>query len=167
VEASRAVIDAAAADYPNVEVRAQVEYRQSQEAQVNTILVMFNALLALAVIIAMVGITNTLALSVFERTREIGLLRAVGMTRGQIRRMIRWESIIVAVIGALLGVVLGLFFGVVVTLALASQGIDVLAIPVGQIIGLVIFGVAAGLLAAIVPARRAAKLNILEAIAYE
>jgi putative ABC transport system permease protein len=167
LEASRAVIDAAAADYPNVEVRDQVEYRQSQEAQVNTILVMFNALLALAVIIAMVGITNTLALSVFERTREIGLLRAVGMTRGQIRRMIRWESIIVAVIGALLGVVLGLFFGVVVTLALASQGIDVLAIPVGQIIGLVIFGVAAGLLAAIVPARRAAKLNILEAIAYE
>jgi len=166
-ETSRAVINAAAADYPNVEVRDQVEYRKSQEAQVNTILVMFNALLALAVIIAMVGITNTLALSVFERTREIGLLRAVGMTRGQIRRMIRWESIIVAVIGALLGVVLGLFFGVVVTLALKSQGIDVLAIPAGQIIGLVIFGVVAGLLAAIMPARRAAKLNILEAIAYE
>lgn len=166
-EASRAVIEAAAADYPNVEVRDQTEYRESQEAQVNTILVMFNALLALAVIIALVGITNTLALSVFERTREIGLLRAVGMNRGQVRRMIRWESIIVAVIGALLGVVLGLFFGVVVTMSLASQGIDVLAIPAGQIIGLVIFGVVAGLVAAILPARRAARLNILEAIAYE
>jgi putative ABC transport system permease protein len=121
----------------------------------------------LAVIIAMVGITNTLALSVFERTREIGLLRAVGMTRGQVRRMIRWEAIIVAVIGALLGVVLGLFFGVVVTAALSSQGINVLAIPTVQIIGLVIFGVVAGLLAAILPARRAAKLNVLESIAYE
>jgi len=166
-EASRAVVEAAAADYPNVEVRDQTEYRKSQAAQVDTILVMFNALLALAVIIAMVGITNTLALSVFERTREIGLLRAVGMTRGQIRRMIRWEAIIVAVIGALLGVVLGLFFGVVVTSALSSQGIDVLSIPTGQIIGLVLFGVVAGLLAAILPARRAAKLNILESIAYE
>jgi putative ABC transport system permease protein len=166
-EAARAVIDAAAADYPNVEVRDQVEYRESQAAQVDTILVMFNALLALAVIIAIVGITNTLALSVFERTREIGLLRAVGMNRGQIRRMIRWEAVIVAVIGALLGVVLGLFFGVVVTAALSSQGINVLAIPTVQILGLVIFGVVAGLLAAIMPARRAAKLNILEAIAYE
>jgi putative ABC transport system permease protein len=166
-ETSRAVIEAAAADYPNVEVRDQTEYRESQESQVDTILVMFNALLALAVIIAMVGITNTLALSVFERTREIGLLRAVGMNRGQVRRMIRWEAIIVAVIGALLGVVLGLFFGIVVTAALASQGINVLAIPVAQIIGLVVFGALAGLLAAIMPARRAAKLNILEAIAYE
>jgi putative ABC transport system permease protein len=166
-EAARVIIDAAAADYPNVEVRDQVEYRESQAAQVDTILVMFNALLALAVIIAIVGITNTLALSVFERTREIGLLRAVGMNRGQIRRMIRWEAVIVAVIGALLGVVLGLFFGVVVTAALSSQGITVLAIPTVQILGLVIFGVVAGLLAAIMPARRAAKLNILEAIAYE
>jgi putative ABC transport system permease protein len=166
-DSSRAVIEAAAVDYPNADVRDQVEYRESQEAQVDTILIMFNALLALAVIIAMIGIANTLALSVFERTREIGLLRAVGMNRGQIRRMIRWESIIVAVIGALLGVVIGLFLGVVVTSALGSQGIDVLAIPTGQIIGLVIFGVLAGLLAAILPARRAARLNILEAIAYE
>jgi putative ABC transport system permease protein len=166
-EQSRAVVDAAAADYPNVEVRDQTEYRESQAAQVDSILVIFNALLVLAVIIAIVGITNTLALSVFERTREIGLLRAVGMNRGQIRRMIRWEAIIVAVIGALLGVVLGLFFGVVVTAALSSQGINVLSIPTVQIVGLVLFGVVAGLLAAILPARRAAKLNILEAIAYE
>jgi putative ABC transport system permease protein len=166
-DASRAVIDTAATDFPNVEVRDQAEYRKSQEDQINQLLVMFNALLILAVIIAVFGIVNTLALSVFERTREIGLLRAVGLGRWQTRRMIMWESIIVAVIGALLGVVVGLFFGIIVTAALSSQGIDVLSIPVAQIAGLVVFGVIAGLLAAILPARRAAKLNILEAIAYE
>jgi putative ABC transport system permease protein len=166
-EASRAVIDVAAADYPNAEVRDQVEYRQSQEDQVNQLLVMFNALLVLAVVIAVFGIANTLALSIFERTREIGLLRAVGMGRRQIKRMIRWESIIVAIIGAVLGIVVGLFFGIVVTAALGAQGIDVLSIPAVQIVGLVVFGAIAGLLAAMLPARRAAKLNILEAIAYE
>jgi putative ABC transport system permease protein len=164
---SRPVVDAAAADYPNVVVRDQAEYRQAQEDQVNMLLVVFNALLILAVIIAIFGITNTLALSVFERTREIGLLRAVGMGRRQIRRMIRWEAIIVAVIGAILGIVVGLFFGVTVTAALKPQGIDVLSIPVVQVLGLVVFGALGGLVAAILPARRAARLNILEAIAYE
>ncbi len=152
-EMTRAVVDEAAAEYGNVTVRDQVEYRESQEAQVDTLLVMFNALLILAVIIALFGIMNTLSLSIYERTREIGLLRAVGMTRPQTRRMIRWESIMVAVIGAILGIVVGLFFGVVVTAALKSQGINVLSIPAVQIFGLVIFGVVAGLLAAIVPAR--------------
>ena len=166
-DAARAVVDAAAAEYGNLTVRDQVEYRESQEAQVDSLLVMFNALLILAVIIALFGITNTLSLSIFERTREIGLLRAVGMTRSQIRRMIRWESIMIAVIGAILGMVVGLFFGVVVTAALKSQGINVLSIPVVQILGLLIFGVIAGLLAAILPAHRAARLNILEAIAHE
>jgi putative ABC transport system permease protein len=165
--AARAVVEEAAAEYGNVTVRDQAEYRESQEAQIDALLVMFNALLFLAVIIALFGITNTLSLSIFERTREIGLLRAVGMTRPQTRRMIRWESIMVAVIGAILGIVVGLFFGVVVTAALKSQGINVLSIPALQIIGLVLFGVFAGLLAAILPARRAARLNILEAIAHE
>jgi putative ABC transport system permease protein len=166
-EAARAVVEAAAADYANVTVRDQAEYRQSQEDQLNTILVFFNGLLVLAVIIAVFGITNTLALSVFERTREIGLLRAVGMSRRQVRRMVRWEAIIVAIIGSLLGIVVGLFFGVIVTAALASQGINVLSIPAVQIVGLVLFGAVAGLFAAILPARKASRLNILEAIAYE
>ena len=163
----RTVVESAAADYPQVTVRDQAEYRQSQEDQVNVLLVMFNALLVLAVLIAVFGITNTLALSVYERTREIGLLRAVGMSRRQVRRMIRWESVIVAVIGAVLGVIVGLGFGVVVTAALASEGINVLSVPVGQILGLVLFGAIAGLLAAIFPARKASRLNILEAIAHE
>jgi len=166
-DASRSVVEAVAADYPNANVRDQAEYRQSQEDQVNTVLVLFNALLALAVIIAVFGITNTLALSIFERTREIGLLRAVGMNRPQLRRMIRHEAMIVAIIGAVLGIIVGLFFGIIVTSALAAQGIDVLSIPVVQIALLVIFGAIAGLMAAILPARRAAKMNILEAIAYE
>jgi len=166
-ETSRAIVDTAAAEYGNVKVRDQAEYRQSQEDQINTLLVMFNALLVLAVIIAVFGITNTLALSVFERTREIGLLRAVGMSRRQVRRMVRWEAIIVAIIGSLLGIVVGMFFGFAVTTALAGEGIDVLSVPVAQIVGLVIFGAIAGLLAAILPARKAARLNILEAIAYE
>ncbi len=164
---ARSVVEAVAADYPNANVRDQAEYRQSQEDQVNTLLVMFNALLILAVIIAVFGITNTLALSIFERTREIGLLRAVGMNRPQLRRMIRHEAMIVAIIGAVLGIIVGLFFGITVTSALAAQGIDVLSIPVLQIVLLVLFGAIAGLMAAILPARRASKMNILEAIAYE
>ncbi len=166
-QTARAALDAAAADYPNVTVRDQVEYRQSQEDQVNTFLVMFNALLILAVIIALIGITNTLVLSIFERTREIGLLRAVGMTRWQVRRMVLWESIIVAIIGALLGIVVGLVFGAAVTSALGDQGITELSIPLTQIIGLVVFGALVGVVASIAPSRKAAKLNVLEAISYE
>jgi putative ABC transport system permease protein len=166
-DASRAVIEAAAVDYPNATVRDQAEYRKSQEDQINGLLVMFNALLALAVLIALFGITNTLALSVFERTREIGLLRAVGMSRRQVRRMVRWESIMVAVLGALLGIVIGIFFGIVITAALGSVGITTLSIPVAQIVYLVIFGGFVGLIAAILPARKASRLNILESIAYE
>lgn len=166
-DAARAAIEGAAEAFPNVTVRDQTEYRESQEAQVDQILIIFNGLLILAVIIALFGITNTLALSVFERTREIGLLRAVGMTRRQVQRTVFWEAIMVAVIGAVLGILVGLFFGIVVTAALASQGIDQLSIPVVTIVVLVIGGAIVGLFAAIFPAIRASRLNILESIAYE
>ena len=128
---------------------------------------LFNGLLALAVVIALLGITNTLVLSIIERTREVGLLRAVGMSRWQVRRMVLWESITVAVIGGVFGLVLGVIFGVVLVQALADVGVDKLAIPGGQLVLLLFFSAFVGVMAGIGPARKAAKLNILEAIAYE
>ena len=114
----------------------------------------------------MFGMVNTLVLSVFERTRELGMLRAVGMTRRQTRRMIRHESVITALIGAALGLPLGIFLAVLVTRALSEFDVR-FSVPTGQIIVLVVLAVIVGLLAAITPARRAAKLNPLEALHYE
>jgi putative ABC transport system permease protein len=165
--AARGVIEAAIADFPNTKVEDQAEYRKSQEEQVNTLLNLFNGLLALAVVIALLGIINTLVLSIIERTREVGLLRAVGMSRWQVRRMVLWESIIVAVIGGVFGLVLGVFFGFVLVTALSAQGVDHLSIPVGQLLFLLVFSAVVGVIAGLWPARKAARLNILEAIAYE
>ncbi len=125
------------------------------------------ALLALAVLIALLGIANTLALSIVERTRELGLLRAVGMARRQARSMIRWESVITAIIGAILGLAIGTFFGWALVSALESEGITELSIPVGLLLLYVLVAGLAGVLAALPPARRAARLNVLEAIATE
>jgi putative ABC transport system permease protein len=126
-----------------------------------------SALLIMAIVIALFGIVNTLSLSVYERVRELGLLRAVGMSRRQIKRMIRVESVIIAVLGAVLGVAIGILFGVAMQRALSDLGITNLAIPVGQLVVYVVVAAFAGVLAAIVPARRAAKLNVLQAISYE
>ncbi len=166
-EAVRAPLEAAAAEFPQVNVENQSEFRESQEEQINVLLNVLTLLLVLAVLIALFGITNTLVLSVTERTREIGLLRAVGMSRWQVRRMVLWEAVVVAVLGGLLGAVVGLFFGIIVVAALGSFGITELSIPIGQIVFLVVFAAVVGVIAAIFPARRAARLNILEAIAYE
>ncbi len=166
-DTARQPIEAAAAEYPQVNVENQTEFRESQEEQINVLLNVLTLLLVLAVLIALFGITNTLVLSVTERTREIGLLRAVGMSRWQVRRMVLWEAIVVAVLGGLLGAAVGLFFGVIVVAALGSFGITELSIPFGQIVFLVVFAAVVGVIAAIFPARRAARLNILEAIAYE
>ncbi len=165
--AVRPALEAAADDFPQVEIQDQAEFRESQEEQINVLLNVLTLLLVLAVLIALFGITNTLVLSVYERTREIGLLRAVGMSRWQVRRMVLWESVVVAVLGGLLGAVVGLFFGVIVVAALGSFGVTELSIPVGQIAFLVVFAGFVGVIASVFPARRAAKLDILEAIGYQ
>ncbi|HTY71035.1 MAG TPA: FtsX-like permease family protein [Actinomycetes bacterium] len=158
---------ALASDYPNLKVQDRSAYKQSIRDQVNKLLALIYALLALAVIIAILGIINTLALSVVERTREIGLLRAVGTTRKQMRRMIRLESVVIAIYGALLGIVLGVAYGAALQHAVRSQGISELSIPYGLLAVFVVLSGFVGVLAAVVPARRAAKLDVLKAIATE
>ncbi|MDQ1698532.1 MAG: putative transport system permease protein, partial [Frankiaceae bacterium] len=140
------------------------EFKQNQKRQINMVLSFVLALLVLSLLIAWLGIVNTLALSVFERTREIGLLRAVGMRKRQVRTMIGLESVVIAVFGALLGVVLGLGYGASLVQALRSQGIDQTAVPVGQLIAYLVVGAVAGFTAGLWPARRAANLNMLQAI---
>jgi putative ABC transport system permease protein len=165
--AVRTEVEAIVADLPTVTVKDPSQFAEEQKEQINFFLNIIYALLGLAVIIAVLGIVNTLALSVIERTREIGLLRAVGLSRSQLRRMVRLESVIVAVLGAVLGVLMGIAFGVALQRAIADQGIDVLAIPWGRLSAFVLVAAAVGVLAAVVPARRAAKLDVLRAISTE
>ena len=155
------------ADLPIVTVQNQEDFTEAQRASVNTLLYLIYALLGLAIVIAVLGIVNTLALSVIERTREVGLLRAVGLSRRQLRRMVRLEAIAIAVLGAVLGIVMGLVFGVVLQQALADQGITDLAVPVWQLVLFVVVAAVVGVLAAVLPARRAARLDILKAIMTE
>ena len=157
----------ALAPYPNVQVQSRAQFEKAQTAQVNQLLGLIYALLGLAVIIALIGIVNTLMLSVFERTREIGLLRAVGMKRRQVRSMIRSEAVILAVFGAVIGVVLGAALGVALVSALRSQGITTTVVPTTNLIIFLILAAVLGLLAASWPARRAARLDILTAITTE
>ena len=130
------------------------------------VLNLFYVLLALSVIVSLFGMVNTLILSVFERTRELGMLRAVGMTRRQVRRMVRQESVITALIGAAVGLPLGMFLAALVSNALTDEGIG-FSVPWVQLVAFTIVALIAGVLAAIVPARRAAKLNVLRALQYE
>jgi putative ABC transport system permease protein len=165
--AARAAIDRVAEDFPNVEVRDQVEFKAEQKRQIRQALGLVTALLFLAVIIAFLGIINTLALSVFERTRELGLLRAVGMARGQVRGMIRGESVIISVMGALIGLAIGVLFGWAVVANFSGEGVSELVIPVGQLVFYVVIAGVLGVIAALLPARRAARLDVLEAIRHE
>ncbi|MEM7273121.1 MAG: FtsX-like permease family protein [Actinomycetota bacterium] len=155
---------ALAADFPQVEISTANAYVAQVEAEVDRLLAAVNVMVALAVIIALIGIANTLALSVFERTRELGLLRAVGMSRGQLRRMVRMEAALVALFGAALGVAVGVGFGVAAVYALPSSITSTLAVPVDRIAVLVAVAGIAGLFAAWGPARRASRLNVLDAI---
>ena len=153
--------------YPNLKIQTQDQFKQSQQKMVNQLLGLVYVLLALAVLIALIGIVNTLMLSVFERTHEIGLLRAVGMRRRQVRAMIRSEAVILSVFGALIGVIVGTGLGVAFAASLKQQGITDIVVPVPTLIIFLIIAAILGLLAASWPARRAARLDILAAIAAQ
>ena len=152
--------------FPTAEVMNQQELKQNQEDQINPLLGLVYALLSLAIVVSLFGIANTLALSIYERTRELGMLRAIGMSRRQVRRMIRYESVITALIGAVLGMILGLIFAALLSVPLQDQGF-VLSYPIGQLVFILVVAGFAGVLAAIAPARRAARLDVLQALAYE
>ncbi|HZE34476.1 MAG TPA: ABC transporter permease, partial [Actinoallomurus sp.] len=160
-EGERAV-SAAARPYAAPPVQSRQEYVDSQASGVNSLLTLVYVMLALAIVIALLGIANTLSLSVHERTRELGLLRAVGATRGQLRAIIRWESLIVALFGTAGGLGLGLLPGW--ALARAATG-GTFAAPVVQLVVIVVIGALAGVLAALRPARRAGRMDILRAVA--
>ena len=153
-----------ASQNPLADVQDRDAFEASMGEQIDMLLNLIYALLALAVIIALLGIANTLALSIFERTRELGLLRAVGMTRAQVRATVRWESVIIALLGTTLGLAIGTSFGWVMVKALEDQGLNTFNIPVTQLVVVVAISAIAGVLAAVLPARRAAKLDVLEAI---
>jgi len=165
-DAVRAALDKVVADLPMVSVQDKTELADTIRGQVNQLLYMVYGLLALAVVIAVIGIINTLGLSVIERTREIGLLRAVGLSRPQLRRMVTLESVTISVLGAVLGLALGLVFGALLRYALRDD-LTSLALPLGQLTAFLALAVLVGVLAAILPAIRAARLDVLKAIATE
>ena len=166
VEAAKPKMERALESFPDTRIQTREEWIDKEDQEIQQFLLLLYVLLALSVIVSLFGMVNTLALSVFERTRELGMLRAVGMTRRQTRRMIRHESVITALIGAALGLPLGIFLAALVTNALAQYDIR-FQLPLFQLIILSVVAVIAGLLAAITPARRAANLNPLEALQYE
>jgi putative ABC transport system permease protein len=163
-DANTRALDSSLADFPNAKVQTREEFKDNQVSFLNRILNILYVLLALSVVVSLFGIVNTLVLTVFERTREIGMLRAVGMTRRQVRRMIRAESVITALIGAVLGIVLG-----IVLAGLLVWRVDFInfSVPTMSIVFFALAAVLVGILAAIFPARRAAKLNVLRALQYE
>ena len=162
----QAAVEQALEPYPTAQVQSNAELKDQISSGVNQLLAIFYALLALSVIISLFGIVNTLVLSIYERTREIGMLRAVGTTRRQLRRMIRWESVITSIIGGVLGVLIGILFGWVTAKGLEADGI-VFILPLGTLAIFLALSIVAGVVAAILPARRAARLDVLEALQYE
>jgi putative ABC transport system permease protein len=151
-------------EFPQTEALTNKEFIDKQAGQIDQLLGLIYGLLALAIIVSLFGIVNTLVLSITERTRELGMLRAIGTSRRQVRKMIRYEAIITALLGGILGAALGVLLALVVSRPLDDFK---LAIPVGSLIALLVLSAIAGVGAAVLPARRAAKLNVLEALAYE
>jgi putative ABC transport system permease protein len=164
---AEAAIKTVVAVYPNAKVQSRAQYIDEQAKQIDTFVNLIYGLLFLAVLIAAFGIANTLSLSVYERTREVGLLRAVGATRRQVRSSVRWESVITALLGAVQGIVIGILLGYAVTLALSDQGLNSFTLPIGALIIILVIAFIIGVLAAIRPARRAARLDVLRAVTIE
>lgn len=166
VATADAAFDTIGREYPNLGFDSAASFREVFTGFIDGVLNVLTALLGLAIVIALIGIANTMALSVFERTREIGLLRAVGMTRRQTRRMIRWESAIIAAVGAVLGAIIGVSLGAVALAAIPGDIITTVAIPWVRIISMVVIAALAGLAAALFPAFRASRMNVLDAISH-
>ena len=164
--ASTAALTKALKPFPDAKIATASQFKKNQEQGIDTLLNLLYVLLSLSIIISLFGIVNTLVLTVYERTREIGMLRAVGMTRRQARRMIRQEGVITALIGAAMGLPLGIFLAALVTRALSKYDVG-MAIPVPMLAALTIVAILAGVAAAIMPARRASRLNVLDAMYYE
>lgn len=160
-------IEEVTADLPILTVKDQTEYAAEQREPIDRLVLMIYALLGLALVIAVLGVVNTLGLSVVERTREIGLLRAIGVDRRQLRRMIGLESVAIAVLGALLGLGLGLVFGLALMQALRDEGLEVTRVPWASLAGYLLAAVVIGLVAAVLPARRAGRLDVLDAVSHE
>jgi putative ABC transport system permease protein len=152
--------------FPVAEVLNQQELKESREEQINQLVMLVYALLVFAILISLFGIVNTLALSIHERTRELGMLRAIGMSRRQVRTMIRYEAVITALIGGILGLVLGLIFATLIAQPLKDEGFT-LSYPVVSLVVLLVLAGLAGVLAAILPARRASRLDVLQSLQYE
>jgi putative ABC transport system permease protein len=159
-----AALEAALADQPNAELEDRAAFKEDVSSEIDTMLNLIYGLLALAVVIALIGIANTLALSIHERRREIGLLRAVGMTRRQVRGAIRGESLLISLLGTGLGMVLAVGAGWGIVQALSSEGITSFVVPQTQLAIIAVLAAMAGVVAAMVPARRAANLDVLEAL---
>jgi putative ABC transport system permease protein len=163
---STAALNNALTAFPGVQARSEQQLRDEVANRVNSVLILFYALLAMSVLMSLLGIVNTLTLSIHERTRELGTLRAIGMTPSQARVLVRDESVITAAIGTTVGVVLGIFFAWVMTRALTSEGV-IFSVPWLQVVALVLIGLLAGVLASVAPARRAARLDVLAAIGHD
>ncbi|HEV8652401.1 MAG TPA: FtsX-like permease family protein [Actinomycetes bacterium] len=167
LDAGRAAVERVAGAYGNPDVQDRAQYADTLTSAIDPIMTIVYVMLMLAIVIALMGIANTMSLSIHERTRELGLLRAVGETRGQVRAMVRWESVVVALFGTAGGLGLGVFLGWALVRAAAGDGTTAFAAPLGQLAVILLVGALAGVLAGLRPARRAARLNVLAAIASE
>jgi putative ABC transport system permease protein len=164
---ARAAMEAALSDFPQATIQSNSEFIEEQEGQINTLLTLVTALLTVAILFSFVGIAITLALSVFERTREIGLLRAIGMSRSKLSLSVIYEAVIVTLFGVVVGIAVGMVFGITLSYAVPNTVIDGITFPWLNLVVVVIVAVIAAVLAAVYPAFKASRMNVLEAIATE